>query len=60
MSNSLIQLEIDTAIKVKEDQDLKVKQAKCRHKFISVPCFDFENDDVYYYGVCFRCGLRTE
>jgi hypothetical protein len=60
MSNSLIQLEIDTAIKVKQEQDLKDKQAKCRHDFLTVPCFDFSNDEVYYFAVCRRCGFKTE
>jgi len=60
MSNSLIQLEIDTAIKAKQEQDLKDKQASCQHVLVEVPLFDFEHDDVIYISACVRCGLRTE
>lgn len=60
MSKSLTQLRIDTAIKFKQEQELKDKQAKCRHDFLPVPSFDFEYDDVYYFAVCRRCGFKTE
>ena len=50
------QLNIATAIADKRAE----KQNNCKHKFITVPAFDHQNDEVYYFGVCLRCGLRTE
>ena len=60
MSNSLIQLEIDTAIKAKQEQDLKDKQTSCQHDLLDVPLFDFEHDEVIYISTCVRCGFQTE
>ena len=50
------QLSLDTAVIEVE----KAKQRNCKHKFITVPAFDYENDEVYYFVVCQRCGLKTE
>jgi hypothetical protein len=50
------QLNIATAIAEKQTE----RQKKCKHKFISVPAFDHENDRIYHFGVCLRCGLKTE
>jgi hypothetical protein len=50
------QLSIATAIVEKETE----QQKNCKHQFITVSSFDFEHDEVYYLGVCRRCGLKTE
>ena len=50
------QLSIATAIAEKEKQ----KQKHCKHKFITFPAFDYENDEVYYFGVCQYCGYKEE
>ena len=50
------QLSIATAL----IERTRERQKKCRHRFITFPAFDFENDEVYYFGVCQRCGKKTE
>ncbi len=50
------QLSIATALAKKELE----KQKNCHHQFISVPIFDYEHDEIYYFSVCRRCGLKTE
>ena len=50
------QLSIDTAVIAIK----KTRQKNCKHKFITVPVIDSENDEIYYFAVCQRCGLKTE
>ncbi len=35
------------------------KRIKCRHRYKSVPLFDFQNDETVFIGVCRKCG-QTE
>ncbi len=51
------QLSIDTAI-IKQEKE---KQKNCKHKkMITIPAFDFFNDEVYYFGYCPRCNYKEE
>ena len=37
------------------------KRKECRHVFSrALPVFDFEQDKVYYFAICAKCGYKTE
>jgi hypothetical protein len=40
--------------------DRLMRQKLCRHKWLEVPQFDHEQDEVYHIRVCLKCGLKED